>query len=64
MKNPLPLTDKDGEVRELTQDDFRKAVSFSELPESLQMILKQNQNKLKTSKINAKQQVSDVTMAY
>ena len=39
MKNPLPLTDKDGEVRELTQEDFKNAVPFSALPESLQTIL-------------------------
>ena len=36
MKNPLPLTDADGEVRELTEDDFKNAVPFSALPESLQ----------------------------
>jgi uncharacterized protein (DUF4415 family) len=39
MKNPLPLTDADGEVRELTEDDFKNAVPFSALPESLQNTL-------------------------
>jgi uncharacterized protein (DUF4415 family) len=39
MKNPLPLTDADGEVRELTEDDFKNAVPFSALPESLQTTL-------------------------
>lgn len=40
MTNPLPLTDKDGEVRELTEDDFKNAVPFSALPESLQTTLR------------------------
>ncbi|WP_026147120.1 BrnA antitoxin family protein [Methylomonas sp. MK1] len=40
MANPLPLTDADGEVRELTSDDFKNASTFSELPESLQNVLR------------------------
>ena len=64
MKNPLPLTDKDGEVRELTQDDFRKAVLFSELPESLQKILKQNKNEFKTQRINKTHQISGATILH
>lgn len=39
MKNQLPLTDADGEVRELTEEDFKNAVPFSSLPESLQTTL-------------------------
>jgi len=39
MTNPLPLTDADGEVRELTEDDFKNAVPFSALPESLKTTL-------------------------
>ena len=35
MANRLPLSDHDGEVRELTEEDFRKARPFSSLPESL-----------------------------
>jgi hypothetical protein len=35
MVNRLPLTDEEGEVRELTKDDFKQAVPFSALPESL-----------------------------
>lgn len=35
MANRLPLTDEDGEVRELTEEDFARAVPFSALPESL-----------------------------
>lgn len=40
MKNQLPLTDADGEVRELTEEDFKNAVPFSALPESLQTTLR------------------------
>jgi len=40
MINQLPLTDADGEVRELTEEDFKKAVPFSALPESLQSTLR------------------------
>jgi uncharacterized protein (DUF4415 family) len=29
------LTDDEGEVRELTSEDFKRAIPFSELPESL-----------------------------
>jgi uncharacterized protein (DUF4415 family) len=35
MTNRKPLTDVNGEVRELTGADFKAAVSFSALPESL-----------------------------
>lgn len=35
MANRLPLTDEEGEVRELTETDFSEAVPFSALPESL-----------------------------
>ena len=41
MANRLPLTDKDGEIRELTADDFKQAVPFSALPEALQAGLSQ-----------------------
>ncbi|PPK71754.1 uncharacterized protein (DUF4415 family) [Methylobacter tundripaludum] len=40
MTNQLPLTDADGEVRELTEEDFKNAVPFSALPESLQATLR------------------------
>ncbi|MGZ8215567.1 MAG: BrnA antitoxin family protein [Methylosarcina sp.] len=40
MANPSPLTDSDGEVRELTRDDFKKAVPFSALPEELKTVLR------------------------
>lgn len=35
MANHKPLTDAEGEVRELTAEDFQGAVPFSALPESL-----------------------------
>ncbi len=40
MKNQLPLTEADGEVRELSKEDFKNAVPFSALPESLQVTLR------------------------
>lgn len=40
MENPLPLTNADGEVRELTEADFKNAVPFSALPQDMQSILK------------------------
>lgn len=35
MAKHLPLTNEDGEVRELTEADFKQAITFSALPESL-----------------------------
>jgi len=40
MASPKPLTNDDGEVRELTSDDFARAVSFSELPRDLKELLR------------------------
>jgi uncharacterized protein (DUF4415 family) len=45
MINPLPLTDENGEVRELTEQDFKNAVPFSALPASLQETLRGIQRK-------------------
>ncbi len=39
MANPKPLTNHDGEVRELTEEDFARAVPFSALPAELQASL-------------------------
>jgi hypothetical protein len=39
MANPKPLTDEDGEVRELTAEDFAQMISFSSLPQELQALL-------------------------
>jgi uncharacterized protein (DUF4415 family) len=35
MANRLPLTNEEGEVRELTEEDLKQAMPFSALPESL-----------------------------
>ena len=35
MAKRLPLTDADGEVRELTEEDFARAIPFSALPQEL-----------------------------
>ena len=39
MAKHLPLTNKAGEVRELTKADFARAIPFSALPTSLQAAL-------------------------
>ena len=39
MAKPKPLTDDDGEVREITAADFAHAVPFSALPEDLKKLL-------------------------
>lgn len=39
MANPKPLTNEEGEVRELTEEDFAHAVPFSALPAELQAVL-------------------------
>lgn len=40
MAGRKPLTDRDGEVRELVQADLAKAVAFKDLPASLQAKLR------------------------
>jgi uncharacterized protein (DUF4415 family) len=40
MANRKPLTDEDGEVRELTAQDFAHAVPLSALPEAEQQALR------------------------
>jgi hypothetical protein len=39
MANPKPSTNDDGEVRELTSEDFASAVPFSALPADLRTLL-------------------------
>jgi hypothetical protein len=39
MANPKPLTNDEGEVRELTEADFARAVPFSALPDELRELL-------------------------
>ena len=40
MASRKPLTNADGDVRELTEEDFARAVPFSKLPEALQTKLR------------------------
>ena len=39
MADREPLTDEDGEVRELTQGDFARMIPFSALPKEMQEVL-------------------------
>ena len=39
MANPKPLTDDEGEVRELTEEDLAQFVPFSALPADMQKLL-------------------------
>jgi len=39
MANPKPLTNDEGEVRELTEEDFARAIPFSALPDDLKELL-------------------------
>ena len=39
MTSKLPMTDVEGEVRELTTDDFKTFQSFNSLPEEFQTLL-------------------------
>jgi hypothetical protein len=39
MANPKPLTNEEGEVSELTEEDFARFVPFSALPAQLQTLL-------------------------
>lgn len=39
MANPRPLTNDEGEVRELTEEDFDQFAPFSALPAELQSLL-------------------------
>jgi hypothetical protein len=40
MANQKPLTNDEGEVRELTEEDFSRAVPFSALPDTLKELLR------------------------
>ncbi len=58
MKNPSPLTDQDGEVRELTENDFKQAISFNQLPESLRKkLIRINNKKQMANRYNETQTV-------
>jgi len=40
MSNPKPLTNDEGKVRELTQEDFSRPVPFAALPGKLKELLR------------------------
>jgi hypothetical protein len=44
MANQRPLTDDDGEVRELTEQDLAQFVPFSALPAELQAMLNESKH--------------------
>ena len=46
MADPKPLTDDQGEVRELRGEDFAHAIPFSALPVELQQLLSSPQRKI------------------
>lgn len=46
LKNTTPLTDKEGEVRELTEEEFSQARPISDFPE-LQVLVKLSRGKQK-----------------
>ena len=49
MVNPKTLTNGDGEVRELTEEDLQTRVSFSELPKNLQVKLNKTESNVACS---------------
>jgi hypothetical protein len=44
MANRKPLTDDEGEVRELTEEDLARFVPFSALPAELQKLLSEEKH--------------------
>ena len=46
MENPKPLTNSEGEVRELTEEDFQRGINFSDLPKNLQIKLNKTEANL------------------
>jgi hypothetical protein len=44
MANPKPLTNSEGEVRELMEEDFARFVPFSALPAKLQTLLSESKH--------------------
>jgi hypothetical protein len=44
MANRKPLTDEEGEVRELTEEDLAQFVPFSALPAELQALLSEEKH--------------------
>jgi hypothetical protein len=46
MENLKPLTNSEGEVRELTEEDFQRGINFSDLPKNLQIKLNKTEANL------------------
>jgi len=46
MENPKPLTNSEGKVRELIQEDFQRGMNFSELSKNLQIKLNKTETNL------------------
>ncbi|KJV06760.1 hypothetical protein VZ94_09250 [Methylocucumis oryzae] len=64
MAKPLPLTDADGEVRELTEDDFKHFKSFSSLPDELQAVLRGRGKQKAPTKVSTTVRFSPEVLAY
>lgn len=65
MEKRLPLTNADGEVRELTEDDFKHFKPFSSLPEDLQTVLRGRGKQTSAIKVAATVRFdSDVLTAF
>lgn len=64
MEKPLPLTDADGEVRELTEEDFKHFNPFSSLPEDLQIVLRGRSKQKSAARISTTVRYSPEVVAY
>jgi hypothetical protein len=58
MANPRPLTNEEGEVRELTESDFERFVPFSALPAELQQLLSSEKRVVPDAETMAAQQTA------
>jgi hypothetical protein len=56
MANPKPLTNDEGEVRELTEEDFARFVPFSALPAELQALLSEEKHVAPETRTPSKRQ--------
>ena len=55
MANPRPLTNEEGEVRELTESDFERFVPFSALPAEVRQLLSSEKRVVPDAEMVAKQ---------
>ena len=56
MANRKPLTDEEGEVRELTEQDLAQFIPFSALPAELQKLLSEEKRVRPDAKTPSKRQ--------